>query len=71
MYNGALTVQRLIHDFVMDESGARDSGFYVAEHGVQFVAFPYESYTENGFYAQINAFAPLLITLVSSILDED
>ena len=64
IYNGALTIQRLVHDFIISESGARDNGYYVAENGVQFVAFPYKSYVENGFYAQINAFAPLLITLV-------
>ncbi|KAG7367343.1 ABC-2 family transporter domain containing protein [Nitzschia inconspicua] len=63
IYNGALTIQRLVHDFIISESGARGNGYYVAENGVQFVAFPFKSYVENGFYAQINAFAPLLITL--------
>jgi hypothetical protein len=67
-YNGALTIQRLVHDFIISESGARDSGYYVAENGVQFVAFPFKSYVENGFYAQISAFAPLLITLVGIFL---
>jgi hypothetical protein len=65
IYNGALTIQRLVHDFIIDESGADNNGYYVAENGVQFVSFPYQSFIENGFYAQINAFAPLLITLVS------
>ncbi|KAL3924491.1 MAG: hypothetical protein SGILL_001016 [Bacillariaceae sp.] len=63
IYNGALTIQRLVNDFIISESGASNNGFYVAENGVQFVAFPQPAYTENGFYAQINAFAPLLITL--------
>ena len=63
IYNGALTVQRLVHDFIIDASGADDNGYYVAENGVQFVSFPYAGYVENGFYAQINGFAPLLITL--------
>ena len=70
MYNGALTVQRLLHDFIIDESGADANGYYVAENGVQFVSFPYAAFTENGFYAQIAAFAPLLITLVSISNDD-
>lgn len=63
MYNGALTLQRLVHDFIMEETGAKDRGYYVSEHGVQFVSYPTQEYVENGFYAQIGEFAPLLITL--------
>mmetsp|Transcript_43481 Transcript_43481/g.48976 ORF Transcript_43481/g.48976 Transcript_43481/m.48976 type:complete len:2055 (-) Transcript_43481:245-6409(-) len=62
-YNGFLTIQRLIHDFIIDDSGAASNGYSVSENGVQFVPFPSESYITNGFYATINAFAPLLITL--------
>jgi hypothetical protein len=66
IYNGALTIQRLVHDFIITESGAEANGYFVARNGVQFVPFPHESFVESGFYAQINAFAPLLITLVST-----
>lgn len=69
IYNGALTIQRLVHDFIIEESGARDNGYFVAENGVQFVSFPFKSYVASGFYAQINAFAPLLITLVGQSTD--
>jgi hypothetical protein len=65
IYNGALTIQRLVHDFILQDSGAVDAGYFVADHGVQYVPFPTEPYTENGFYATISGFAPLLITLVS------
>eukprot|EP00980_Cylindrotheca_fusiformis_P009501 scaffold2077_cov119-Cylindrotheca_fusiformis.AAC.4 len=56
IYNGALVLQRLANDFIMAETGARDSGFYVADHGVRFVPFPSKEYT-------ISAYAPLLVTL--------
>jgi hypothetical protein len=68
IYNGALTVQRLVHDFIILQSGAQDNGYYVAENGVQFIPFPFKSYIQNGFFAQISAFAPLLITLVRYFL---
>lgn len=64
IYNGALTIQRLVHDFILQDTGAADNGYFVADHGVQFVSFPTKAYTENGFYASIAEFAPLLITLV-------
>ena len=63
IYNGFLTTQRLVHDFIMEDSGAKEKGYYVAEHGVQYVPFPTEYYVRNGFYAQIAGFAPLLVTL--------
>jgi hypothetical protein len=47
-YNGLLTVQRLIHDFIIDDSGAASNGYSVSENGVQFVSFPSKSYTVNG-----------------------
>jgi hypothetical protein len=68
IYNGALTIQRLVHDFIIFQSGAQDNGYFIAENGVQFVPFPMESYVENGFYAQISVFAPLMITLVRCFL---
>eukprot|EP00521_Asterionellopsis_glacialis_P007753 CAMPEP_0195283366 /NCGR_PEP_ID=MMETSP0707-20130614/1928_1 /TAXON_ID=33640 /ORGANISM="Asterionellopsis glacialis, Strain CCMP134" /LENGTH=1953 /DNA_ID=CAMNT_0040342525 /DNA_START=72 /DNA_END=5933 /DNA_ORIENTATION=+ len=63
MYNGALTIQRLVDDFIIDNTGAADSGYVVAENGVQFVRFPTKEYTQDGFYAEIAGFAPLIVTL--------
>ncbi len=40
VYNGALVVQRLVNDFVLENSGAKAKGSYVAEHGVAYVSFP-------------------------------
>lgn len=53
IYNGALVLQRLVNDFIMVESGARDNGFYVADHGVRFAPFPSREYTISGFFASI------------------
>lgn len=53
MYNGALTIQRLIGDWILSDSGASGVGYSVAEHGVQFLPFPTRAYITNGFYAQI------------------
>jgi len=61
--NGLLTIQRLVHDFIIADSGAVDAGYAVSESGVSFVPFPSEGFVASGFYEQINAFAPLLITL--------
>mmetsp|Transcript_3366 Transcript_3366/g.4864 ORF Transcript_3366/g.4864 Transcript_3366/m.4864 type:complete len:1961 (-) Transcript_3366:133-6015(-) len=63
MYNGALTIQRLVGDFIMDDTGAADVGYKVAENGVRFVPFPTRQYVEDGFYEAISGFAPLLVTL--------
>jgi ATP-binding cassette subfamily A (ABC1) protein 3 len=63
MYNGALSTQRLVNDFIIKHSGAKDEGYFVAEHGVKFAPFPTQDYVENGFYAQIAGFVPLFITL--------
>jgi hypothetical protein len=53
VYNGALVMQRLVNDFILDDSGAKAKGSFVAEHGVAYVPFPSPSYVKNGFYAQI------------------
>ena len=53
MYNGAITIQRLVHDFIMVDSGARDNGYFVVEHGVKYAPLPSPEYIQNGFYAQI------------------
>lgn len=49
MYNGVLTLQRLVDDWIIYDSGAEEKGNRVAEAGVSFVPFPNESYTEEGF----------------------
>lgn len=53
LYNGVLTFQRLVHDFVLASSGATLAGYAVAEAGVQFVPFPSRPYQSNGFYSTI------------------
>ena len=63
LYNGALPIQRLVNDYILDATGAAARGAYVAENGVSFVYFPEPEYTEEGFYATISQFVPLLIVL--------
>lgn len=53
VYNGVLTIQRLVGDWVMNITGAESAGYAVAEHGVQFVSFPTLQYTYDGFYESI------------------
>jgi hypothetical protein len=52
MYNGVLTFQRLIQDFIISDTGAVTKNF-VSEAGVQFVPFPYRSYKSDGFFETI------------------
>lgn len=49
MYNGFLTTQRLLHDWIMEASGAKDAGVFIAEHGVRYVQFPSKPYSAIGF----------------------
>eukprot|EP00550_Attheya_septentrionalis_P003060 CAMPEP_0198282180 /NCGR_PEP_ID=MMETSP1449-20131203/2021_1 /TAXON_ID=420275 /ORGANISM="Attheya septentrionalis, Strain CCMP2084" /LENGTH=1933 /DNA_ID=CAMNT_0043978311 /DNA_START=256 /DNA_END=6057 /DNA_ORIENTATION=+ len=63
IYNGAITIQRLVDDFIIEDSGAKDAGWSVASNGVTFSAFPTRKYTKDGFYAAIAPFAPLLVIL--------
>ena len=53
VYNGVLTFQRLVGDFILSRTGAVAMGYGVAENGVQFVQFPTDPFTESGFYATI------------------
>ena len=53
MYNGALTIQRLIDDWIFVDSGAKDLGYFVSNNGVRYAYFPTVEYVQNGFYAQI------------------
>ena len=62
-YNGVLTFQRLVNDFILESSGASIAGYQVAEGGVQFVPFPTRQYVQSGFYGQLESFGPLLTIL--------
>ena len=53
LYNGVLTFQRLVGDFIMEDTGSKDAGYFVAQSGVTFVQFPTQPYEENGFFADI------------------
>jgi hypothetical protein len=50
MYNGVLAAQRLVHDFILYDTGSADAGYEVAEAGVQFVQFPQAEYDPTGFF---------------------
>jgi ABC-type multidrug transport system ATPase subunit len=63
IYNGALTIQRLVNDWIIDDSGAKAAGSFISENGVSFADFPSFEYIRDGFYAQIAPYAPLLIVL--------
>lgn len=63
IYNGALTVQRLVDDWILDHTKATDEGYRVAENGVSFAPFPTREYLDDGFYAAIGGFAPLILVL--------
>lgn len=63
MYNGVLTVQRLVGDFILNHTGAAADGYRVSESGVQFVQFPTEAYEQSGFYSAISGYGPILVTL--------
>lgn len=53
VYNGILTFQRLVGDYILNRTGAASQGFYVSEGGSTYVQFPTRTYTQNGFYATI------------------
>jgi len=67
-YNGFLTIQRLVHDFIIADSGAADAGYVVSEGGVAFVPFPSAAYVINGKQIQnlidfrLSRFPPNLIS---------
>lgn len=62
-YNGVLTFQRLVNDFILESTGAGRAGYQVAQGGVQFVSFPTRAYVESGFYGELGSFGPLLTIL--------
>lgn len=61
-YNGLLTFQRLVGDFILNATGA-DTAYPVARNGARFVQFPTPEYEEEGFFADIAGYGPLLVTL--------
>ncbi|CAB9510069.1 Retinal-specific ATP-binding cassette transporter [Seminavis robusta] len=63
IYNGFLTTQRLVQDWIMVDTDSKDAGFFVSEHGVNYVPFPSRAYEEDGAYADLAGFMPLLMTL--------
>lgn len=63
IYNGYLATQRLVQDWIMEASGAKDAGYFVSEQGVRYVQFPARAYEDKGFYGELATFMPLLMTL--------
>lgn len=60
MLNGAVTIQRLLDDWILSDNGVNTN---VAQSGATFLPFPTNEYIKTGFYENISAFAPLLFTL--------
>lgn len=57
MYNGILTMQTLVGDFVLSNSGATTAkpSARVATNAVRFVPFPTRQYEEGGFFSSIGS----------------
>lgn len=62
LYNGVLTFQRLVGDYILHVTGAETS-YPVSRNGNRFVPFPTPAYVDEGFFADIADFAGLLIML--------
>lgn len=62
MYNGVLTFQRLVGDYILHVTGTEEA-YPVARSGARFVRFPTPEYVDEGFFADIADFAPLLVLL--------
>ena len=54
MYNGVLTFQRLVGDFILADTTAAEKGYKVADAGVSYIPFPSPEYEEEGFYEAIS-----------------
>jgi hypothetical protein len=52
LYNGVLTFQRLVGDYILNRTGAAEK-YTVDDAGVKFVQFPTKPYEDSGFYASI------------------
>lgn len=55
LYNGVIATQRLVGDFILDQTGAADAGYFVADAGVQFVQFPQKAFYASGFFASVES----------------
>jgi hypothetical protein len=55
LYNGVITIQKLVGDFILADSG---TNVRVADHGIRFVPFPTKEYEEGGFFADIARTSP-------------
>ena len=53
IYNGALTIQRLVQDYILWEATDGDMSYSVAEGGVGYISFPTLPYTDAGFFGAI------------------
>lgn len=49
-YNGVIATQRLVGDFVLNQTGAAEAGYFVADGGVSYVQFPQREYVADGFF---------------------
>ena len=56
-------IQRLIDDWIIEDTEAGSLGYFVAENGVSYVSFPNREFKEDGFYETISDYAPLLIVI--------
>ena len=54
IYNGVLSMQRLVGDWIHNVTFSKSKGYYIAEHGLSFVNFPTKEYRVDGFYKTIN-----------------
>ena len=62
LYNGVLTFQRLVGDYILNVTEAAES-YPVSRSGARFVPFPTPAYIDEGFFADIADYAPLLVLL--------
>ena len=62
MYNGVLTFQRLVGDYILHTTGT-DTKYPISRNGAAFVKFPTPEFEDEGFFADIAGFAGLLVTL--------
>jgi hypothetical protein len=52
LYNGVLATQRLVGDFILNQTGAEAAGLFVADGGVGLVQFPQNEYVADGFFGR-------------------
>jgi hypothetical protein len=51
LYNGVITIQKLVGDFILHDSG---SNVKVADHGIRLVPFPTKEYEDGGFFSEVS-----------------